>query len=42
MKQIEQRVYLSPEVEVSEIEVEQGFVLSNMEPIFPDKPEQEW
>ena len=42
MKQIEQRVYLSPEVEVREIEVEQGFILSNMEPIDPDKPEQEW
>ena len=42
MKQIEQRVYLSPEVEVSEIKVEQGFALSNMEPIDPDKPEQEW
>lgn len=42
MKQIEQRVYLSPEVVVSEIEVEQGFVLSNMEPIDHDKPEQEW
>lgn len=37
-----QRGYLAPEIEVNEIKVEQGFALSNMEPIDPDKPEQEW
>ena len=34
--------YLAPEIEVLQIEVEQGFVISNMESIDSEKPEQEW
>lgn len=34
--------YLAPEVEVLQIEVEQGFEGSNMESIGDEKPEQEW
>ena len=39
---IEQMGYLVPEIEMNEICVEQGFALSNMEPIGPEKSEQEW
>ena len=42
MKNSEQGTYLIPEIEVNEICVEHGFSLSNMEPINPEKPEQEW
>ena len=42
MKAIEQMGYLVPEIEMNEICVEQGFALSNMEPIGPEKSEQEW
>lgn len=42
MKTNEESGYLAPEIEVVTIEVEQGFSLSNMEPIGPEKPEQEW
>lgn len=42
MKAIEQMGYLAPEIEMNEICVEQGFALSNMEPIGPEKSEQEW
>ncbi len=34
--------YLAPEIEVSEMEVEQGFAVSNMESIGSEKEEQEW
>ena len=36
------RCYLAPEIEVNYVEVEQGFTISNMEPIAPEKSEQEW
>lgn len=42
MKTFEQRVYLTPQISVNEIEVEQGFALSNMENIDNSKPEQSW
>ena len=42
MKTFEQRVYLTPKIEVNEIEVEQGFTLSNMENVGNAKPEQSW
>lgn len=34
--------YFAPEMEMLPIEVEQGFALSNMEPIEEEKPEQYW
>ncbi len=42
MQTIQQRSYLAPEIEVQVIKVEQGFALSNMEPIGPENNEQEW
>ena len=42
MKTSEQRGYLAPKIEVNEIYVEQGFAVSNMESIGPEKKEQEW
>ena len=42
VKQTKQGGYLTPEIEVAEIKVEQGFSISNMEPINPEKPEQDW
>ena len=36
------RSYLTPEIEVNYIEIEQGFSISNMEAINPEKPEQDW
>ena len=47
MKQIEQRDYLTPEIEVNEIYVEQGFALSNpnsgsMPEIGGEKDEMGW
>ena len=42
MKQNEQWSYLPPQIEVKEIQIEQGFAISNMEPIGPEKSEQEW
>ena len=42
MKTFEQMVYLSPKIGVNEIEVEQGFTLSNMENVGDSKPEQSW
>ena len=42
MKTFEQRVYLTPKIEVHEIKVEQGFTLSNMENVGNSKPEQSW
>lgn len=42
MKQTERRGYLAPEIEVIEMNVEQGFAGSNLENIKPEKPEQEW
>ena len=41
MTQTKQLQYLAPEFEVLNIEVEQGFALSNLEdPV--EKPEQSW
>ena len=34
--------YTSPKLEVIEVEIEQGFSISNMESIEDDKPEQDW
>ena len=34
--------YFVPKIEVHTIKVEQGFALSNMEPIEMEKPEQNW
>lgn len=42
MKQTNQRCYLTPQIEVWEIETERGFAISNMEPINHEKPEQDW
>ena len=42
MNRNEQMCYLTPEIEVNYVEVEQGFTISNMEPIAPEKSEQEW
>lgn len=42
MKCYEQEAYLAPEFDVLQIEVEQGFAISNMEQIGGEKPEQEW
>lgn len=41
MKHNKQEEYLAPEFEVVEIEVEQGFALSNLENP-EEKPEQGW
>lgn len=41
MTHYKEKEYLAPEVEVLDIEVEQGFALSNLEnPV--EKPEQNW
>ena len=40
MKNPEQRSYLAPEIEVNEIEVEQGFANSQLET--PKEEEGEW
>lgn len=42
MKQKEQKEYLIPEIEVSEIEVERGFCYSNLEDIDGEKDPIEW
>lgn len=42
MKRNEQGKYLIPKIEMEVIKVEQGFSISNMEPINPEKPEQDW
>lgn len=42
MQKIKQKGYLSPDLEVEFVEVEEGFSLSNMESIETEKPEQEW
>lgn len=35
-------IYVEPQIEEFEIAVERGFATSNMEPISPEKPEQDW
>ena len=42
MKQIKQMDYLSPKIEVIEVCVEAGFVLSNLENIGGENEEQDW
>ena len=41
MTQTEQQHYLSPEIEVLDIEVEQGFAASNLEDP-EENPEMDW
>lgn len=42
LTQNEQKEYRLPQIEVVEMQMEQGFSMSNMEPIGPEKDEQEW
>lgn len=42
MNKTEQSVYLMPEIEVYEVNVEQGFTGSNMESIGEEKPPVGW
>ena len=41
MNRNEQRVYLAPEFEVLDVEIEQGFAASNLEDP-EEKPEMDW
>ena len=41
MTQTEQQHYLAPEFEVLDVEIEQGFALSNLENP-EEKPEMDW
>ena len=41
MKQAKQLHYLAPEFEVLDVEIEQGFALSNLEDP-KENPEQDW
>ena len=42
MKNGEQKYYLMPKIEVYYVEIEQGFAISNMEMINPERPELDW
>lgn len=42
MKKDMQKCYLVPKIEVYYVETEQGFAISNMEMINPERPELDW